>query len=57
MLSETEANRFSAVTLRRHAEDVFCGFEIRTELFQDLVRSYPDRIETVKKANGRDTNY
>jgi hypothetical protein len=44
-------------TLRRHVEDVLRGLESRVELFEDLLRSYPDRLEAVKKANSRHNDY
>ncbi len=57
MLKEPISNRFSYDVLLRHVKDVLTSLENRTELFQNLLYSYPDRIKAVLAANGKHTNY
>ncbi len=57
MLKEPISNRFSYDVLPRHVKDVLTSLENRTELFQNLLYSYPDRIKAVLAANGKHTNY
>ena len=57
MLEETGSNRFSYDTLLRHVTDVLKSLENRTQLFVDLLSSYPERIKAVIAANGKHTDY
>ena len=57
MLQEQGQNRYSVETLRRNLENVLRSLENRTELFEDLLCSYPSRLNAVRRANGGHTDY
>ena len=54
MLSESGHNRYLENTLKLH---VLTNMEANTELLEDLLRSYPFRVRTVKNPNGCFTDY
>ncbi|CAF1135896.1 unnamed protein product [Didymodactylos carnosus] len=57
MLSETGSDRYSEQTLKNHIIDVLQNMETDTELFENLLCSYPSRLRDVKKANSGHTDY
>ncbi len=57
MLTETGSDRYSEETLKNHIIDVLQNMETDTELFENLLCSYPSRLRAVKKANGGHTDY
>ncbi len=57
MLSETGNDRYSEETLINHITDGLQNMETDTELFENLLCSYPSRLRAVKKANGGHTDY
>jgi hypothetical protein len=57
MLSETGRDRYSEETLKNHIIDVLQNMETDTELFENLLCSYPSRLRAVKKADGGHTDY
>ncbi len=50
-------NRYSYETLKTHIEEVLKSLENRTNLFEQLLLSYPKRFEAVRQANGGQTDY
>ena len=57
MLVERGPGRYSIKTLRKNLLDVLESLENCTELFEDLLCSYPSRLEAVRRANGQHTGY
>ncbi|CAF1307305.1 unnamed protein product [Adineta ricciae] len=57
MLSEDKHDRYREETLKNHICDVLESMETDTELFENLLCSYPSRLEAIKKANGWHTDY
>lgn len=57
MLEERGPGRYSVETLKRNLILVLEGLENRTELFQDLLCSYPSRLRAVREAHGQHTGY
>ena len=57
MLAETGQGRYSEQTLRKNLVTVLEQLENDTELFQSLLRGFPDRIAAVKRAGGGQTDY
>ena len=57
MLSETRHDRHREETLKNHIRDVLENMETNTELFENLLCSYPSRLQAIRKANGRHTDY
>ena len=47
----------SGETLEEVLHDVLAQMEYDTELFVTLLSSYPDRLTSVREANGENTNY
>ena len=56
MSLETGYNRYHEDTLQMHIANVLAGMEEDTELFENLLCSYPSRLRAVKNANGRHTD-
>ena len=57
MLEETGPGRYSVETLRKNLVIVLESLENRTELFENLLCSYPSRLEAVREAHGQHTDY
>jgi len=57
MLDERGPGRYSVETLKKNLEAVLEDLENRTELFEDLLCSYPSRFDAVRKAHGQHTGY
>lgn len=57
MLEERGLGRYSVETLNKNLEIVLKDLENRTELFEDLLCSYPSRLEAVRAAQGQHTPY
>lgn len=57
MLEERGPGRYSVETLKRNLEIVLESLENRTELFEDLLCSYPSRLDAVRTAHGQHTPY
>ena len=57
MLQETGKGRYSVETLKKNLITVLESLENRTELFEDLLCSYPSRLAAVRRANGKHTDY
>lgn len=57
MLQEHGSDRYSQHVLHRHTETVLQEMQYDTVLFEELLRSYPKRLQAVREANGRHTHY
>ena len=57
MLREPITLRFNYNTLLHNLEDVLKSLENRTELFENLLFSYPDIFKAVIAANGKHTDF
>lgn len=57
MIAENGANRTSKVVLLQHLENVLHELQNETELFENLLKSYPQRLRAVREANGGHTKY
>ena len=57
MIVERGPDRYSRVTLLAHLEQVLRDMEWDTDLFTNLLSSYPDRLRAVREANGGHTNF
>ena len=57
MLEERGQGRYSVETLKKNLISVLESLENRTELFEDLLCSYPSRLRAVRDANGDHTSY
>ena len=57
MLQERGPGRYSVETLKKNLVRVLERLENRIELFEDLLCSYPSRLEAVRKARGQHTGY
>jgi hypothetical protein len=57
IVADVGQNRYSYETLKTHVTEVLKSLENRTDLFEQLLLSYPKRIEAVRKANGEHTDY
>ena len=57
MSLETGYNRYHEDTLQMHIANVLAGMEEDTELFENLLCSYPSRLRALKNANDRHTDY
>ncbi|CAF1649614.1 unnamed protein product [Adineta steineri] len=57
LLSETDENRLKQETLEKHLVDVLTNMESNVELFENLLCSYPSRLQAVRNANRRHTDY
>ena len=56
MITERGPGKHSRETLRRNIETVLQSLE-KTELFEALLCSYPERRDAILKANGGNTDY
>jgi hypothetical protein len=52
MLSESGHDHHREETLKNHICDVLESMETNTELFENLLCSYPSRLQAIRKANG-----
>lgn len=57
MISERGSNRYSSTVLLEHLENVLNELENEKELFESLLKSYPQRLKAVREANGGHTRY
>jgi len=57
MLEETGPGRYAVETLKKNLIIVLDSLKTETELFEDLLCSYPHRLKAVCDANGQHTNY
>jgi hypothetical protein len=57
MLEESGPGRYSVETLRNNLIKVLESLENRTELFEDLLCSYPSRLKAVREAHGQHTDF
>ena len=57
MLQETGPGRYSVETLKKNLTLVLESLENQTDLFVDLLCSYPSRLKAVRDANGQHTDY
>ncbi|CAF4985287.1 unnamed protein product [Rotaria sp. Silwood1] len=57
MIEEHGANQNSKVVLLQHLQNVLHELENETELFENLLKSYPRRLKAVREANGGHTKY
>lgn len=57
MISERDSNRNSSVVLLNHLQNVLHELENERELFESLLKSYPQRLKAVCEANGGHTKY
>ena len=57
IIADVGLNRYSYETLKAHVEEVLKSLENRTDLFEQLLLSYPNRLEAVRQANGGHTDY
>lgn len=57
MINESGVNRYSKTVLLQHLEHVLHELENETELFENLLKSYPQRLRAVREANGGHTKY
>ena len=57
IIADVGPNRYSYETLKAHVEEVLKSLENRTDLFEQLLLSYPNRLEAVRQANGGHTDY
>ena len=57
MIEEQGPGRYSVDTLKRNLVEVLESLEDKTELFENLLCSYPDRLKAVRDARGQHTDY
>ena len=57
MINEHGADRNSQVILLEHLQNVLRELENKKELFENLLKSYPQRLRAVREANGGHTKY
>lgn len=57
MLKERGVNRYSRQTLMQNLQIVLQDLESDSELFENLLLSYTDRLSAVRSANGGQTSY
>ena len=57
MIGERGPNRYSIETLRKNLVIVLESLENGSELFEELLCSYPSRLNAVRGANGQHTDY
>ena len=57
MIQEEGRGRYSVETLRKNLIDVLESLEDKTELFENLLCSYPARLRAVRDARGQHTDY
>ena len=57
MLEEMGTGRYWVETLRKNLVIVLESLKNQTELFENLLCSYPSRLEAVRKARGQHTDY
>jgi hypothetical protein len=57
LLLETVENRYKQEILEKHLIDVLNDMESNVELFENLLCSYPSRLQAVRNAIGRHTDY
>ena len=57
MLQEKGPGRYSVETLKKNLILVLESLEDRTELFEDLLCSYPARLKACCEANDQHNNY
>ena len=57
MIQERGWNRYSRDQLMGHLTAALGDMEYDTDLFEKLLRSYPDRMRAVQAADGKHTNY
>ena len=57
MLPEIGHDRRREETLKNHIGDVLESMETNTELFENLLCSYPSRLQAIRKDNDRQTDY
>ena len=57
MISENGSDRNSQVVLLKHLQNVLHELENEQELFENLLKSYPQRLRAVREANGGHTKY
>ena len=57
MLEERGKGRYSYETLKINLISVLEGLEDRTDLFENLLCSYPSRLKAVREAHGQHTAY
>ena len=57
LLLETDENRYKQEILEKHLIDVLTNMESNVELFENLLCSYSSRLQVVRNANGRHTDY
>ena len=56
-LLETVQDRHKQETVERQLVDVLTNMESNVELFENLLCSYPSRLQAVRNTNGRHTDY
>ena len=57
MQQERGEGRYSTVTLIPNSEEVMQEMEFSSDIFQNLLLSYIDRLKAVREANGSHTRY
>ena len=57
MIQEEGLGRYSVETLTKNLIEVLESLETRTEVFEDLLCSYPARLKAVREAGGQHTNF
>ena len=57
MVNERDFDRNSKLILMNHLQNVLVELENENELFESLLRSYPQRLRAVHEANGGHTRY
>lgn len=57
IINERGSGRYSQQVLFRNLETVLHELEDDTDLFQTLLRTYPDRLRAIRQANGGHTKY
>jgi len=57
VVSESGPGRYSVETLRKNLTEVLESLEDETELFENLLCSYPARLKAVRDARGQHTDY
>lgn len=57
MTQERGPDRYSVETLKKNLAEVLESLEDQTELFEDLLCSYPARLKAIRDAHGQHTNF
>ena len=56
-LNNAALQRYSVETLKKNLTEVLESLEDKTDLFEDLLCSYPARLKAVREARGQHTHF